>query len=210
MKTTSESVALIVADSADLQNQLASATSNLSAIARKIHPLVEKLAKRQIKPGSITVALHRLHHSGVFPPSILPSLSFQDSLIQTGLSELVFQRSPEFLSALHALNHHFLKKGSFITITQGIHEVTIITLTKNISTFLKDLSSFKCLVRLDNLANISFTVPPTYTHTPNIFFSMLTSLAAKQINIVEITTTSTEIAFLVSKDDAQTALRLLA
>ncbi|MEK9155166.1 MAG: hypothetical protein AAB839_00790 [Patescibacteria group bacterium] len=192
-----------------LQKQLADATANLSAIARKIHPTVEKRAKRQIKVGTITVALHRFQQSGTISPSPSPVFSFNDCLVQIGLTELIFQKTLELLLKLQVANRQILQKGLFITITQGINEISVITLTKQIPTLLKDLTFFKVQVRIDDLANITFKVPPTYTHTPNIFYTLLGSLAAQHINVVEITTTSTELSLLVHKDDAQTILSIL-
>lgn len=209
MKKTSVVVAELVSESVTLQNQLVHGTANLSALARKIHTAVEKRAKRQVRVETVTVALHRHQKrlSKTLPQ--VPVFSFQDSLMQTGLSELIFPKTAEFLLRLSVANRHFLEKGLFITVTQGINEISIVALTKQIPNLLRDLTPFQTQVRIDDLANLTFKVPASYTHTPNIFYALLSALAAKHINIIELTTTSTEISLLVHKDDAQTALFLL-
>jgi hypothetical protein len=209
MRKTSEIVAEVVADSVVLQTQLTDTTSNLSALARKIHSSVEKRAKRQIKQGTITVALHRLRRSSTFSTPPAPVFSFDDCLVHTSLTEIVFQKTPELLLKLQVVNRHFLQKGHFITVVQGINEVSLITLTKQIPMLLNDLFLFKILLRLDHLTNITLKVSSSYTTTPGIFHVLLGSLAAKRINIVEVFTTSTEISLLVHQNDTQTILKLL-
>lgn len=186
---------------------------NISALAKKIHSNVESRAKRSIRKDTIAVSLRRMRqkHSpnGQRSTSVIPSLFFQDCLVHTGLTELVFYKTPELLFVLQTLSRQLFKDHEFFSMVQGIHEVTLIIPSKISSQTLKDFRAFRCLSKIPHLANITLRVPPSYTTTPNIFFALLKPIAAHQINIIEISSTSSEIALLVSMDDVRKVVQLL-
>jgi aspartokinase len=202
MINVSKKVQDIVSESAFTQEGMQSSLLNLSQYAKAIHEEVENRCKKDVKLGTIVVALNRIQKKLADEPSlVLPSIAIQESYIHNDLTEWVVEKNALTQKTLRALTEKAGKDPSGISVTQGMHEMTIIAHKKYNEWMEKSFSKKSIVNRVDGLSNVTVKVSTKYTHTPNVFYALFRSLAAQNINIVEIFSTSSEISLLVSADD---------
>jgi len=182
---------------------LRSGILNLSAYARLITPGVEKKLYKHVRRGTIVTALSRLVSDMANTPSLRPHVKIEDISIKSPLVELSFDKSSQLIKEVNSFRSSLDTDKNFFTVTQGFGEVTIIMpevlLTKALTHISqKPKSKYTALVAV----NIRI-IADNYIETPNMIYSLVATLAAKRINLIEIISTYTEISFIVNQSDME-------
>ena len=189
-----------------IQNKLL----NLSAYAEFILPNIQRRLKKPVQLGSVVVALSRLQVRLIKEKSIqMPEIIVENMSVMSGLVEVVFTKDPFIQKPLQELYKRYSDFSKYITVSHGVHEVSIIVPEIKCKLLLSLFKGYKPVVRIDDLASITLQVSPKYTHTKNTFYVLLKKLVPKSINIVEIITTSTEICLVVAEEDWEEVFALL-
>lgn len=182
---------------------------NLSAYAKQIQPIIEKMLYKPAKIGSIVVALSRIKNEIDNLADLKPKVRIQDLIIKYPLSEVTFEKDEESIKAVTTLTATLLKKNTLLTITEGINEITIICSSELKEEILKHFKT-KPKGEYDQLAAISVRfIEKEYIEVPNMIFTLVSALATKRINLIEIVSTYTEISFIVKNKDMQTTIDAL-
>ena len=162
---------------------------------------------KPVQLGSIVVALTRLSED-ITGQELAPRVRIDRFSVTSNLCEVTYERTVESVSAIRSLTSQLEATGEFFTITQGMHEITIIC-----SELLKDqvLSSVHMIpkVLLTNLVALSVRFPDTYIDVPNTIYSLVRILALRHINVMEIISTYTELTFVLNKEEMQSAIEAL-
>lgn len=196
-----------IIDNDDLVKSLASkGLLNYMAYARNIQKEVEEKAYKDVKLGSITAAVARYVKN--VEPILLPSeKDIQQISVQTNLEAVTYERSEEISEIIGSLyNDIKITNKTYITVTQGINEITIIAEKSIIEIFRKKLKKYTAIYDISNIIGINVKFSLKYMSIPNLFYLLIRKLALKNINIVEIVSTATELTFILSKNDLQKAL----
>lgn len=191
----------------DLVTSLASkGLLNSMAYARSILPQVESKAMKPIQLGSVTAAVTRyLSH---LKPIDLPSeKDIQQISVQTSLEGVTYERSEEISRKIQSI-YNEVKVGNktYITITQGINETTIIAESSIIDIFRQGLKKYPTIYDISDIIGITVKFGLKYMSIPNLFYLLIRKLALKNINIIEIVSTATELTFIINKSNLQIAL----
>ncbi len=94
------------------------------------------------------------------------------------------------------------------TITEGPTEVTLIISEKAKEKILKEFATIP-KSEADDLVAITVQYAQRLANTPNLHFVLLSSLAAKRIQIIEIVSTFSETSFIVKREDMEEAIKAL-
>lgn len=214
MKNISEDVRAIVTTSEVAFTALREGYLNLSAYAETIQREVELRAKKPVSKGSIVVALSRLARemkkSRGGEGELVLDVILENIVVKAGLVEITFERTLQnnrLMQRIYA--DETLNTEDFFMISQGIGEITLITSQENKNRIEKLFKKSKPKVTLHGLVAISITFSKKQLHLPNIIFSLVRSLALKQINIIEIVSTRSELAFILTQKELQTAFSIL-
>ncbi len=184
---------------------------NWSSYARKIAPEIENMLKKKVKMGSIVTALTRYFKN-------IPSTELSKSTdqiierlsVHSNLEGITFERSEKSSEKIQALYQKLLlSTNSFITLTQGNNEITIVAESQYASKFRKELTSLPKIYDKKSLVGISIKFHLKYLEIPNILFQLHKSIVIKKINIIEIISTATELTFIINKKDLHLALESL-
>jgi hypothetical protein len=182
---------------------------NLSAYAKQIKSSVEHETKKEVRLGTLVVALTRcipLLIAQINP--LKPDILIQDISIRASLFEITFEKTTDIIKKVSALSHVWLNKG-FFTITEGLGEVTIICDDE----FKKDLVRHFNVVPKGEYTNlVGITVrfdQKEYIEVPNAIFSLIYALAIKRVNVIEVVSTYSEISFIVRSVDMDSAIEAL-
>lgn len=184
---------------------------NVSALARRIQPNVQEKLQREVQPSTIGVSIQRLIVNADLVRIELPELRIDTFNMQSGLVEVTYAKTPETTQLVRDIHrqHKSAYMRDFLTVIYGTSEISIITKEKFFDEIAKTLCdhSPKAIVR--ELGCVSVQFSDKYLGVPNVIYVLLRALAGGNINVVEMVSTYTELAFIVAEKDLQATLGLL-
>lgn len=186
---------------------------NVSALARKIIPEVEKITNKEVKEGAIVMAIKRMtpgvyHKLDVKIKKVIGGIG--DFLVRSDLVDFTFENS----ESLRTCQSELVKlinndKESFFAICKGITETTYILNSK----FKEDV---KALFANENmkghsldLSSITVKLPETNTETFGVYYYIMKHLAWDGINIEQVVSTANEFTVIVDSKDIDDAFKIL-
>ncbi len=181
---------------------------NLSAYAEKIKPQIEEYTMKDIKIGSIVVALSRMLPEINSTESLRPEVEIEDLRIKSPLYEITYEKTKSILEQLKELAIFSTEERDFFVMTQGLGEITIIC-SKDIRDDLLNKIQAKPKSTFDELVAMSVRFAEKYLPVPNVLHSLASRLATRRINVIEIVSTYTELTFIVQKKDMNVAVEAM-
>ncbi len=184
---------------------------NFTAFAESIHKEVERKTKKPVKVGSIVVALSRLanKYTSTKKDDLLPTVELQDLTLKTHLMELTFERtqnSQKFTAKLYADKK--INTREFFVVSQGVSEITIISTEDNEKEILRAFGTDKPTKSIRNLVAFSLRFDESYLQVPNTIYSLIRPLALKQINLIEVVSTYSELTFILERKEMERAFEI--
>lgn len=209
MITTTSAVKKALATSQAVPSDIPIELLNVSALARLLQKDVEAIAKRTIQPQTIAVSLKRLIAKGAVRRMQIPELKIDTYNVQSGLVELTYSRTPSVLQAAKRLHATATDARQFLTVIYGVTELSIIT-KQNAADDIRCIFDGESLkAETKRLGCVSVQFDEKYLSVPNVLYALIRALASHNVNVVEVVSTYTELAFILAEDDMQRALGLL-
>ncbi len=213
MITIAEILSTIVTESPFLEEGIAEGLINLSALARKVRPQVEKKLMRPVSDSAIIMALKRM------TPKITRSMTLKESTlcqlgdltVRSDLMEYTFRRSETLIENQLKLLQVVKERADdpFLTITQGVYEITVI-LNSGLEADVEDIfKGERVISREAVLSAITLRLSPKSVYTPGVHYAILKQLAWHNINVVEVVSTYTEFTIILGKDQVDTSFSVL-
>lgn len=187
---------------------LAAGMLNLSAYADTIHKQVEQATFKEVRRGTIVVALSRLAKAGGKRLKPLkPDIKIENLGVKSSLSVLTYDKTLDIQRRIAVLNPFKVSISDLFSVTESASEVTLICADR----VLKDVREHmgKPKSELHNLVAITVHIPKKFTRLPNFHYVLFSALAAKRIQLIEIVTSFTEISFIVDKKDMEETVKTL-
>ena len=186
---------------------------NISSLARKIKPEIEKTTGKEVKEGAIVMAIKRMspgvyHKLNVRINNVIGGIG--DFLVRSDLVDFTFENSESIRIAQSQLIQ-FLKddNDSFFTLCKGITETTYILNTKYTEDIRRIFASENLKSHNKDLSSITVKLPETNTETYGVYYYILKHLAWEGINIEQVVSTSNEFTAIVNSDDIDDAFKIL-
>jgi aspartokinase len=186
---------------------------NISSLARKLRPEIEKVAEKEVNEGAIVMAIKRM------PPGYYHQLDLKiknvmgeigDILVRSNLASFTFENSDTLkekqLEIVNVLNK---ENDSFFAITRGITETTIIVNSSHTEKITDIFKKEKLTTESQNLASVTVKLPSINIKLHGVYYYILKHLAWDGINITEIISTSNEFTTVVSQSDIDRAFSIL-
>jgi len=186
---------------------------NISSLARKLRPEIEKKLKKEVNEGAIVMAIKRM------PPGYYHQLDLKiknvmgeigDILVRSNLTNFTFENSETLkekqLELVNILNK---ENDSFFAITRGITETTLIVNDGHIETIEKLFKNEKITSNTKKSASVTVKLPTINIELHGVYYYILKHLAWDGINITEIISTSNEFTTVVSQSDIDRAFSIL-
>lgn len=181
---------------------------NLSAYADTILNLVERKCMKTVHKGTIVVALSRLSNTKT-KFSLMPEINISNLSLELGLCELTYEKNSQNLSYLNQILESQTTSTDFFTFTKGVSEITFISKNSLKTQIQATFSDSEPIFILEDLASVTIKFGSEYIETPNMFFSLFSKIAIKQIQIIEIISTYTEITFIVKREEVNNLFSIL-
>ncbi len=207
----SEAVQEIVETHAALRFGFYHDLMNLTKVARFLRPSIEARTKKEVTDAAVLMNLSRLQKKLARRPQ---SQSRRDKLvldkvsIQSGLCAATVAKSPTSHRELNRVFNRVQSRNGFITVTEGMREVTVIVEAENLRLVTSALSSPPRILH-DDLAAVGVAFDERYLKVKGILFQLMEEIALQNINVIEIASTATEFSIFLREEDVQLAFDAL-
>lgn len=208
MIKVSDAVEEIVREDGFVQEAIRQGILNLSAYAKKIHTEVEERSMKPVLRGTIIVALSRLVNGMQLPTPLLPEIKITNLSVKSSLCELTFEKTERNQEKLSSLETSIISKEEFFAVTEGSTEITIIYPANARQTVMRHFK-VQPKVEYSDLVAVTVRFSPEYMEVPNAIYTLVSALAVKHINIIEIVSTYTELSFIIYKSDMEQTIQAL-
>lgn len=208
------SIAQIVEDLVIQQPFLADALQrgllNYGALADHLLPGVQQETKRVVKHAAVMMALRRLAEKLEQHDLQPPSFHDADIAIRSNLFELTVQNTRRAFDRVHDYRRTInYDRGELLTITQGLHELTIISNKHHLPALHNLLKEEHIKNVTEELSLLTIKIPEEALGTPGYFYTLTKALAWENINIIEIVSTLTEMTFALADRDVPRAYKVV-
>jgi aspartokinase len=210
--TVPEALEGIVTHMPFLEEGLRAGLLNLSAVARQLRPDLETRLGHGITDVAIAMGLRRLAlrlRKKTRPlGNVLPNI--RDLALRSDLVAFTFQTSGTILDRKRQLLSVMAeRRDTFVAITQGISEVTLIVSRSAASDVTRLFARERAVARVDELSSITVRLPERAVGIPGVHYSILKQLAWHDINVVEVVSTYTELSIVLANADVDRAFAVL-
>lgn len=211
MVTVSHLVEKVIEQKPFIQEALSNGIINNAALADQMLPEIEKELKKKVKFSAVNMAIRRL--SEKLEQSFISKAKFDknsDITLKSNLIEITVYKmedSQEYIKELYFLVD--IKGGDFLTITQGLHELMIITNERYEKKILEMFPNKLIKKSIKNLSSITINIPEESIETVGLFYIVTRALNWENINIVDIVSTFTEMTFIIKEEDTARSFNVL-
>lgn len=207
MITLAQALSDIVKQTPFLEEGLATGIINLSGLARKLKPKIEKRLYKRPTTAAMIMALKRLR------PKVKPGQKGLAELkklrgltVRSNLTEYVFYNFPGIIPLQKQLMQKLEgDKELFLNLSQGISETTLI-ISSSLERKVESVIPKKVLVaKIENLSAITLRLHPEHLYAVGVCYNLFKSLAWENINFLETITGYSEISVIVEQKDSDRA-----
>lgn len=211
MITVAEELRRIVMTSPFLEEGLSRGIINFSALARELRPQIEAALYKEVSESAILMALKRL--SARLDQRTRESETLQasgDLTVRSNLSELTFLRSESTIANQKRLLDEFQgRSDQFVTFTQGIFETTIIVSSPLKPMVERVFEQETQVSQLDDLSAVVVKFPVEAVSLPGVHYPILRQLAWKEVSIIQVISTFTELTIVMKREMIERAFSTL-
>lgn len=208
-----QAVDKLISQSPFLEEALTDDLINVSSLARKIKPDVEKLLKKPVQEGAVIMAINRRAPGYYFKISkgiktFMGKLG--DIIVRSDLNDYSFENSPTLIVCQRNLMDAIeSEKNVFCTFSQGVYETTIVASNSLDKIIDRIFRSEKRLSQKQGLGSVTIRLPEDNTEISGVYYYILKNLAWGGINICEIISTTNEVSIVVAENDVDKAFPIL-
>lgn len=212
MTTVPEAIEDTVTRTPFLEEGLRLGLLNLSAVARQLRPDLQTRLGHEITDVAIVMGLRRLALRLRMKMQPLGNVlrHIRDLTVRSDLVALTFQASGTILDRKRQLLNVLAKRrDTFVAITQGVSEVTLIVSRSAVGDVTRLFTGERDVARVDDLSSITVRLPEKAVGIPGVHYSILKQLAWHDINVVEVVSTYTELSTVLASADVDRAFAVL-
>lgn len=213
MITISQVAKDIINHSPFLSEVLYEDIANISGIARKIGPQIEKTLLEEVSEEAVAMALRRIKKRLKPPESddeeILKDI--KNITVCSNLIEFVFQNSPDIIK-IHQemLKITEKKKGIFFNISIGHTESTIVVSSELEKDTDRILKNQKSVMKIKDLSSITMKFSEKLTlATPGVYYVVFKALAWNGISAIEVASVGWELNMLLKSNTVDRAFSVI-
>jgi len=210
MISISRTVEKILEERPFIQEALARGIINYVALAEEIKPNVEDYLGRNVKIPAIMMALRR--NSEKLEKKIAKRPKFEkntDIFIKSNLFEITIKKTKRNLDKTRDLYKFLNGDEDFLTITSGLHELTIISNGKYKDKMRNIFGLNNIIKEIGNLAAIGTKMPKNAVYEVGYFYTITRGFSLENIPIIEIISTLNEITLVLKESDIPRGFPLL-
>jgi len=182
---------------------------NISQLATYIQPEIESRLKKKVTVSAIKMNLSRIQRDMSKTAPSLKQFLIHHIAIHTDLFIITFPKNKETHAQINLLYRKVVSENGYMNITEGTRQITMIT-EERFVTALKNIIPVRPTIQEHDVIAIKVEFTKDYTKVPGLFFTLIQKVALQGINILELSSTSTELIFYFDKKDMKIAFDIIA
>lgn len=187
---------------------LANNVLNLTKAAKFIHPLVEARTKKMVSVPAITMALSRLRLRKRKTNAYLKDVRLLALNVHKNLAEITYEKTLANVQTFEKIEKEIRRRGAYVTVTLGTAEITALIDAQYLRE-VKNAVPFSPKVEIQGLAAVSAQFDEKYIPHVGMVYVLIQQLTFQNINIIEFSSTYTELVFYLHKKDLKLAFDTL-
>ncbi|HNV97015.1 MAG TPA: hypothetical protein PKL13_01720 [bacterium] len=172
---------------------------NLTRVAKFIKPHIQSKTKKNVTENAILMCLSRIQNET--KRKIKDSdFKIENLTIHSNLCTMTFYKTKPIHEKINKIYSKMLINGNFMTISEGTNETTIIFENKFLTDIKKSTNEKPKFIK-EKISSLCIKFNSKYLSTPGLLYLILQQIALQNINIIELSSTETEIIlYLETKD----------
>lgn len=191
-----------------LQFGLGNGLFNLSQLARFLKVDLQSRIGRDLSESSLVMALSRASRSLRRESRVLDRVELRNIQVSSNLAILTYEMSQSFRPQIAEIARDLQSRRKHISFAQGLSQVTLFVERDEVQNVERRLS-IKPIQAHYTVAVIGARLDSTAIHTPGFFFAIFQQLYIQKINVLEISSTSSELLIYVEEKDLRQAFDTL-
>lgn len=209
MRKVSDALRALVFENGLLKYGLHHRLINLSQLARHLQPQIQARLQKQIDLSAITMNLSRLQREvGSRVGELNESLHIVNIVVHSDLCVIAYTKVKELHGGINRLYNRVQKSNGYLTISEGVSEVTIITDQRNLR-LAHELIPARISYKHENIAALGVKFDPEHLGTIGLFYLIFQQFYYQRINIIEIASAASELIIYLHEKDIQLAFDTL-
>jgi aspartokinase len=181
---------------------------NLTQLALYLQPLIEARTQKAVQVSAITMNLSRLQRRLTTDSPIVNSFHIDHLTIHSGLCTLTYHKNSDTYRKINELYKRIQKENGYSSIAQGMREITVI-IESAFLPLLQEMIKQAPVYQHMHLASVGVQFDRRYAKIPGLLYTLLQRVTLQNINLIEISSTYTEIVFYVDEKDTRTVFDTL-
>ena len=175
---------------------------NLTKLARFLRPQIEARTRKEVQETALTMALSRARRADALPDAVHRRQTLESITVHSGLAVRTYHRSAALHTRLAEIYKRVHARNEFCNLSLGNRQMTII-LDARLLDWLDEAVPQASLYQHRDVAAVTARFPEHHIAVPGILYALMQRVTLQNINLIEISSTFTEITFYVAQSDAR-------
>jgi len=204
MKTVSSVVKEMIETKPFLLEAMIRGIVSFNSLAESVKTDVEQEVGKEVTQSSIVMALRRLSEDLQKRREELTSRSMQYEItMRTRIFDINLVKDDAILNSLHQVYQMVsIQRGDFLNVSIGNNEISIAVSQKYREQVMELFQQAEIIHAKDDLVAVTVLFSGDFIHTPGVVYEAVRRLAWENINVFEIISTTSELTFVVGKEDS--------
>jgi aspartokinase len=206
MKTLASEVSRALEKNVYLLELLFAGLANISAVAERLRPSLEKELKARFTSTAVSMAIRRHLKTAAPAPKRKPFPPHIAVTTKRGLWEVAITNNERNRTLVERIRKSIsLEAGEQFDVLQGTFRIVLATAKRNKAKILKLLGAQKDLLEVDDLACVTVNWPASTKDIPGIYYRITRALAQANISIQTFQTIGSEMTIFIKEDTLEFA-----
>ncbi len=184
---------------------------SFNSLAEELRPDLEQQTGKEVTQSSVVMALRRYADELKHRRAQMNDRPMQFEItMRTRIFDINLVKDDSLLSSLDQVYRMVsIQRGDFLNISIGSNEISIAVSQKYRQQLMDLFKSAEIIHAMDDLVAVTILFTGDFVHTPGVVYEAVRRLAWENINVFEIISTTSELTFVVIKEDSLKAFESL-
>lgn len=173
---------------------------NLTKLAKFISPLIKARSKKDVTDSAILMNLSRLSKLNKKTSPNVDHFKIDSLTVYSDLVLYTFHNFTHTQDKVFELYRELKKNNSYAALTEGASEINLIV-EKTYNQKVNDVINEKPKKIFEDLSALVIKFNEKYTEMPGMFYFLIQQITLQGVNLIDLSSTSTELVFYISKKD---------
>lgn len=172
---------------------------NLTQLAHYLCPLVEARAQKSIKPTALVTALSRLQKQLLLPSGDAPMFRIEKLSITADLATATYYKNQLVHDRIGQVSTHIRDQNGLFHFTESTNEISVFLERSFLDVLMQQVPE-KPRYLNTKLACVGVRFGAEHVERPGLLFALFQRIYLQNINIVDISSTYTELNFYIHRE----------